>query len=139
MNYNKTIYLSGSSDELLDNNTYLYPDVVSWREYVINNVKENINCLLPLTLEYNINIKTIITQNRLNVQQSDLLLVNLLSSKEISTKTIMEITWAESKRIPIILVIEKNGNIYDNLIINECATIRTDDLDDAIFIVNDIL
>lgn len=148
MNKNR-IYLAGPIKGLS------YIEATEWRKYVTNNVKENIECLSPLRGKSYLsdepilkpiydnfalsNAKAITTRDRFDAQRCDLLFVNLLSAKETSIGTVMEIAWADSKRIPIIMVIENNGNIHDHPMITECVGFRTDNLDDAIFIVNNIL
>jgi nucleoside 2-deoxyribosyltransferase len=67
-----------------------------------------------------------------DVKRADALLVNLLNPPAVSIGTVMEIGWAYCMQKPVVMIMEKNGNIHDHLMVNECCTYRTDDLEEAI-------
>ncbi len=49
-----------------------------------------------------------------DVITSGAILVNLLEAKKVSIGTVMEIAWARAHNIPVVLVMEKEGNIHDH-------------------------
>ena len=83
--------------------------------------------------------KGITTRDRWDCLTCDLLFVNLLGAKKVSIGTVLEIAWADSKRTPIVLVMEKNDNIHEHAMIDECVGFRVDTLDKAINVTKSIL
>ena len=83
--------------------------------------------------------KGITTRDRNDASWSDLIIFNLLGAKRVSIGTCIEIGWADSHRVPMVLVIEKEGNPHDYPIIREVCGFRTDSLDDGINIARGIL
>ncbi len=51
----------------------------------------------------------------------------------------MEIAWARAYDVPVVLVMEPEGNIHEHVILNECVTYRLSSLVDAIQLVAAIL
>src|SRR3989344_8348215 len=76
-----------------------------------------------------ISSRALITRDRFDVMNCDCLLVNLLGADKISIGTIGEIFWADVFRKPVILVIEKKGNIHDNIFLREIAGFTADTLE----------
>lgn len=76
--------------------------------------------------------KGIVRRDFNDVSTSDCVLVNLLGSESASIGTIMEIAWAYQSRIPVVLVMEKEGNPNDHLFVRECITFQTEDMEEAI-------
>lgn len=81
----------------------------------------------------------ITTRDRFDCNRADLLIVNLLGATKVSIGTVMEIAWADSKRIPVILVIEDEGNIHDHAMIRECTGFRVNTLEEAVKIAKVVL
>lgn len=145
----RAVYLAGPMKGLS------YKQAAEWRNYIANNIREDIECLNPfrgktyLSNEIILkpiydtyalsNSKAITTRDRFDAQRCDVLLVNFLEAKDVSIGTCMEIAWADSVRTPIVLVMEKEGNPHDHPMITECAGFRVDSLDDAIELINNIL
>ncbi|SHG90690.1 hypothetical protein [Bradyrhizobium erythrophlei] len=77
----------------------------------------------------------ITSQNRFDATRCDLLLVNLLGATSVSIGTVMEITWADVKRIPIVVAMEPKGNPHEHMLINEVISYRVPTLEDAIRVV----
>lgn len=71
----------------------------------------------------------ITARDRFDATRCDLLLVNLLGATRVSIGSMLEIAWADSRRTPIVLVMEKEGNPHDHPMIRECAGFITDSLD----------
>jgi nucleoside 2-deoxyribosyltransferase len=68
-----------------------------------------------------------------------LVFINLLGTKKVSIGTVMEIAWADANRIPIVLVMEKEGNLHDHAMINECVGFRVSTIREGIEIAKAIL
>src|SRR5688572_5234242 len=126
----KTVYLAGPITGLS------YGGCVEWRDYAIEELKKfNIKGLSPmrnkeyLKNEQNIShsyessvmscSRGIFTRDRFDCLTCDLILVNLLGATKVSIGTVMEIAWADSRKTPIILVIEKENNIHEHAMIRE--------------------
>lgn len=72
-----------------------------------------------------------IARDRFDVSRCDALFVNFLKANRVSIGTIMEMAWADARRIPIILAME-DGNVHDHAFVRQVAAFITDDLDEAI-------
>lgn len=78
-------------------------------------------------------------RDRLDVMRSDLVFANLLGASRVSIGTVMEIAWADSKRTPVVLLMEKTGNPHDHAMLREACYWRTDDFNEAVFLTRSIL
>lgn len=67
-----------------------------------------------------------------DVDRCDAIFVNLLYAKDVSIGTVMEISWAWQKRIPIILVMEKHGNVHDHPMILEACPFQVGSLAEGV-------
>ena len=81
----------------------------------------------------------ITTRDRYDCTTADLVIVYLLGAQQRSIGTIMEIAWADMNRIPIVLVMEEEGNIHEHGMILECVGFRCTTLDEALTITKAIL
>ncbi|MEE9548695.1 MAG: hypothetical protein V3V68_05005 [Nitrosomonadaceae bacterium] len=63
----------------------------------------------------------IVTRDHWDVSRCDVLLVNFLDAKIVSIGSCFEIAWAFQRRIPIIIVMEKTGNIHEHCFIDICS------------------
>lgn len=82
--------------------------------------------------------KGIMTRDRWDATRCDVLLVNFLNAKKVSIGTIMEIAWADSKRIPTIVVMEPD-NIHKHAMLLEAAGYVVKSLDEAVLVVKALL
>lgn len=64
--------------------------------------------------------KGITTRDRFDCQRADILLVNLAGAERVSIGTMIELGWADSVRVPIILVLEP-GSPHDHAMVREVA------------------
>lgn len=71
-------------------------------------------------------------RDRLDCMRADALLVNLIGAERVSIGTVMEIAWADSKKIPIVLAMERKGNVHEHSMLREACYWRHDSLDAAI-------
>lgn len=85
------------------------------------------------------NGRGIMTRDRYDATRCDVLLVNLLGAKQVSIGTVMEIAWADLKRIPIVVAIEPTGNPHEHLMISEAIGYRVPTLEEALHITKLVL
>ena len=74
-----------------------------------------------------------------DVKRADALIVNFLDAGRASLGSVMEIAWAYAMQKPVILVIEKTGNLHDHAMIREATGFRVDNLEDAAHIATRLL
>ncbi len=75
--------------------------------------------------------KGITNRDRRDVFNSDMLIVNLVGADRVSIGTMIELGWADAKRVPIVLVIEPQGNMHDHAMVREMATYRVPSVERA--------
>lgn len=80
----------------------------------------------------------IMTRDRYDCTNCDVLLVNFLGAQRVSIGTVMEVAWADANRIPIVCVMEP-GNIHEHGMVDEAIGFRVASLDEAIRITRIIL
>ena len=77
-------------------------------------------------------------RDRNDVRTADALLVNLLGAKKVSIGTVIEISMAQENNIPVVLVMEKEGNIHDHgMLTYNC--IRVSDIHEGIDCIKQLL
>lgn len=77
-------------------------------------------------------------RDRFDALRCDVLLVNLLDAKKPSLGTCMEIAWADSRRTPIVAVMEP-GNVHEHAMVNEAIGFRCGTLEEALHVVRSII
>lgn len=77
----------------------------------------------------------VMTRDRWDATRCDVLLVNLLGATRVSIGTVMEIAWADLRRIPIVCAIETLGNPHAHMMIHEAIGFMTESLDEALDVV----
>lgn len=63
--------------------------------------------------------KAIVAKDFLDVTAADIIVANFVGAKELSVGSICEVSWAYALRKPVILVMEKEGNVHDRFFIKE--------------------
>lgn len=132
-----------------------YGDSTDWRKYVAQKMPRLIKCISPLRgKDYLKNEKSIkasyediplssgkgiTARDRFDVKRADAILINLLGAKKVSIGTMIEVGWGDTGVKPIILAIEKEGNIHDHPILKNAAGFIVNNLDDAIELAKKIL
>ncbi len=145
----KRVYLAGPVKGLV------YDDIVGWREHTTAELaKYGIIGVSPFRAKEHLHHGEVIndpddnvissqkgltTRDRWDVMHCDLLLANLLGTKEVSKGTMVEYGWADAFRKPIITVIEKEGNVHDHPIVRELTGFRVESLDEGIYVARKIL
>jgi nucleoside 2-deoxyribosyltransferase len=77
-------------------------------------------------------VQGIIGRDRNDVFTSDLVFMCLLGAKRVSIGTTVELGWADAWRKPLILVMERAGNIHEHLFFQGLCTYRVPTLDEGI-------
>lgn len=131
-----------------------YGNSTDWRQTVIDCLPEGIYGLSPLrrkdylknetTLQhtYDWPLSTqrgIYARDRYDCTRADAILVNLLGAERVSIGTVMEIAWAADNNIPVILMMEKEGNVHDHPMIREACPFIVDDLKEAVTVLEALL
>lgn len=83
--------------------------------------------------------KAIVTRDRKDCMRSDMVIMYLKGAKTVSIGSVMEIAWADAARVPVVLVMEKEGNLHEHGMIHETCGFRCETLDEAIHIVKAVL
>lgn len=81
----------------------------------------------------------IMTRDHWDATRCTVLFVNLLRATRVSIGTVMEIAWSWDNGIPVVVVIEREGNPHDHAMIQEAIGFRVETLDDGIQVVKAIL
>ncbi len=63
----------------------------------------------------------------------------MLSAQKVSIGTVMEIAWAKAFQIPVIVIMEKEGNLHDHPMIRDCIGFRVETLLEAIWLTKVLL
>lgn len=79
--------------------------------------------------------KGIMGRDTFDVRTSDAILVNLLGTKIVSIGTVMEITLAYDRRIPVVVAMEPEGNLHEHPMLREAIDFRLPSLEQAVAIL----
>lgn len=74
----------------------------------------------------------ITARDRFDCTRADGVLVNMVGADRASLGTVMEIAWADLCRKPIVLAMEREGNVHEHAMIREACPFRVDTLELAI-------
>jgi len=124
-----------------------YTGCTDWREHFVQNAPAGLVGLSPMRSKQYLRQETSVadqyTESLLSCQRGifardswdthrcDALLVNLLGADRVSIGTVMEIAWAQAARKPIVLVMEKEGNIHEHAMLREACPFRVETLEEA--------
>lgn len=81
----------------------------------------------------------IYTRDMYDCRTRDLIFVNFLGAQRVSIGTVMEIAWAAAFHKPVVLVMEKENNIHEHSMIREASPLRTDNLEEGIWLTKALL
>jgi nucleoside 2-deoxyribosyltransferase len=82
--------------------------------------------------------KMIVAKDFLDIDMSDIMLVNFLGAKKVSQGTISEMGYAYGKGKTIITVMEPK-NVHDSVFVKEMSDAVVDNMDDAVHIIQSLL
>lgn len=120
------VYLAGPIQGLT------YDQATTWREETARRLNsDRVECLDPLRGKYHLKGSTslkadgysqpmstnkgIMGRDHFDCCRADVLLVNVLGATKGSLGTAMEVAWAYDRHIPVVLVMEKDGKIFDHV------------------------
>jgi len=83
--------------------------------------------------------QAVVTRDRFDTQRVDVVLMNLLGADRVSVGTMVELGWADAARVPVVGVMETEGNIHDHMFVHGLTGFKTQTLDEALTIVKAIL
>jgi nucleoside 2-deoxyribosyltransferase len=70
----------------------------------------------------------------------DAVIVYLLGAKRVSIGTVMEVAWSHHARVPVIVVIEKDGsNVHEHGLMLQACNFRVDNLAEAVAVAKAVL
>lgn len=132
-----------------------YGECTDWRGHFEVLVGSGVQCLSPmrgkgyLARETSIgdnypqhvmsSQRGITTRDFYDCTRADLVLVNFLGAKAVSIGTVLEVAWAFSARIPLIAVMEPEGNLHDHGMVRECIGFRVETLEEAAHVARVVL
>lgn len=132
-----------------------FDNCINWREWFIRGLPSQIVGLSPLRgkdyLEGEEEVKHqyadwvlstergLTTRDYNDVKRSELIVANLFGAKTVSIGTVMEIAWARAMQKPVILIMEKEGNLHDHPMIRDSVGYRVETLDEALWLTKVIL
>lgn len=151
----KTVYLSGPITGLT------YAGATDWRKLAIEELaKHGIIGVSPMRAkDYLAGLKepisghgrdyvhmgvlstpqAVVARDRYDTQRVDLVLMNLLGAKQVSIGTMVELGWADAARVPVIGIIEPEGNAHDHMFVSQLIGFRVEELEQGLSIVKAIL
>lgn len=84
--------------------------------------------------------KAILCRDYTDCTRCDLIIANFLGAERVSIGTAMEVAWGYAARVPVVIVIEKDGsNLHENGFLLEAANFRVNTLDDALDVARAVL
>ena len=85
-------------------------------------------------------MRAIVARDRNDCMRCDMVLMNLFGAKTVSIGSILEIAWADAARVPVVLVMEKDGsNVNEHGMIREMCGFQVETLDEALNVVRAVL
>lgn len=81
--------------------------------------------------------KGVTTRDRFDTQRATVVLVNLIGAKTVSIGTMIELGWADSVRVPVVLAMEP-GNAHEHMMVESIAGFRLSTLEEAVSVVKAI-
>lgn len=124
-----------------------YAGSTDWREHVTKLLPPHIRAISPMRgkeyLKHETDIQDAYTEHPLSTQKgitvrdrndtmrADLLLINFLGATSVSKGTLIEMGWADAKRIPIVIAMEEN-NVHQHAMVRELAWIIVNNLESAV-------
>jgi nucleoside 2-deoxyribosyltransferase len=84
-------------------------------------------------------MKAIVTRDRKDCMRSDMVIMNLLGATTVSIGSVMEVAWADAARVPVVLVMEKTGNLHEHGMIRETCGFHVETIEEAIRVVCAVL
>lgn len=124
-----------------------YAGYTDWRDAFVTHMPDNVQCLSPMRGKDYLLQETrigdaydntvlscsrgIMTRDFFDCTRSDLIVAYLVGADRVSIGTVMEIAWGYRTGKPVIVVMEKSGNLHDHSMIREATGFRVQTLEEA--------
>lgn len=82
--------------------------------------------------------KSIVCRDRYDCTSSDAVLMNVLGAKRVSIGTMIEAGWADSARVPLVLVIDGKANPHYHAMLTQIAGYVVETLPQAVHVLKTI-
>ena len=76
--------------------------------------------------------RAIMTRDHFDCTRSTVVLVNLIGATRVSIGTVMEMAWAFQARVPLVVAIEREGNVHEHAMVQEAIGFRCNSLEQAL-------
>ena len=132
-----------------------YDSAADWRKDFIEMMPDEIWAMSPLRgksylqgiecfeKSYNKHVMStprgIMTRDHYDSMNCDVIVANFYGSEKVSIGTAMEIAWAYAYRVPVVAIMESEGNPHDHPMINEAIGYKVDSLEQAAHVTKAIL
>ena len=133
-----------------------YDECSDWRDEIKKIVHKHIECYSPMRGKYYLKkaetikgrhqgnkplskAKGIVSRDRFDVYNCDIVIMNLKDAKQISIGTMVELGWADAYRKPVILIRDKGDDIHAHAFVDEISSFIVETLEEAADLVNVIL
>lgn len=83
--------------------------------------------------------KAILSRDFNDCTKSNIVIMFLRGAKAASIGSVMEVAWAHAARVPIILVMEKSGNVHEHGLMTEACNFRVETVEEACAIARAVL
>ena len=84
--------------------------------------------------------KAILCRDHHDCTTCDAVIIYLLGAQKVSIGTVMEVAWAHMARVPIVVIIEKDGsNVHEHGLMLEACNFRVSSLEEAVKVVAAVL
>lgn len=78
-------------------------------------------------------MKAIVTRDRMDCTGCNAVIMNLRGAEKVSIGSVLEVAWADAARVPVILVMEKDGtNVHEHGMVREMCGFQVETLDEAL-------
>ncbi len=85
------------------------------------------------------NAHSITTRDRFDTVRADMIVSNLLGAEKVSIGSMIEFGWADLSRVPVLLIMENEGNPHEHGMVTDIAGWRVDTVEEAIHVIKGVL
>ena len=132
-----------------------YDSVMDWRDEITDKLHPEIRIFSPLRHKHYLKgeedisktydqhilstARSITVRDRFDVFHSDIMIANLLGANIVSIGSMIEYGWADAKGIPVITIMEKEGNLHDHPMVKEISGWIVHSVEEAAYVANAVL
>ena len=78
----------------------------------------------------------IMTRDYFDCCNCNFLVINLLDAKRVTIGSCMELAWAYMRQIPVIAMMEEEGNLHEHPMVNEAISYKVQTVEEAAYVAN---